>query len=177
MDKRKEANMRVKSSITDALLSLMREKSCSDISVTEIIQTAKVARASFYRNYSSKEDVLSTLIEDILEQFRKEICHEGAEYYNYQNVLNSFRYFKKYRHYVLDLYLFGYGSLLLEKLNQFHETIAGTMPNHSIEKYELYMYIGALLNTAVVWIRNGAKENAEDIAKVFCAACSIPYQA
>lgn len=82
----------------------MKKKRFSDISITEIIQTAKVARASFYRNYDSKEDVLSTLIEE-------EICYESTEYYNYQNVLKSFQYF---------------------------------------EKYKLYMYIGALYNTAVM---------------------------
>ena len=47
MDKRKEANMRVKSSITRALLNLMHQKSFSDISISEIIRTAGVARVSF----------------------------------------------------------------------------------------------------------------------------------
>lgn len=174
MDKRKEANMRVKKSITDALLELMQKKNFSDISITEIIQTAGVARVSFYRNYSSKEDILTTLIEDVLEQFRGEICHEGAAYYTYQNVLKSFQYFKTYSRYVLNLYLFGYGSILLEKLNQSHEIVAGTMPNHSIEKYKLYMYIGALYNTAVIWLNNDTKENTEDIARIFCETCGIP---
>lgn len=176
MDKRKESNMRVKKNITEALLGLMQEKNFSDISITEIIRTAGVARVSFYRNYNSKEDILTTLIEDVLEQFRSEICHEGAAYYTYQNILKSFQYFQTYSHYVLDLYLFGYGSILLEKLNQSHEIVAGTMPNHSIEKYKLYMYIGALYNTAVIWINNGAKESAEDIARMFCKTCGIPYE-
>lgn len=176
MIKRKEINIHVKSRITDALLDLMLKKQFSDISITEIIRTAQVARSSFYRNYRSKEDVLTTLVDDVLQEFREEICLEGAEYYHYQNVLKSFHYFKKYRHYVLNLYLFGYGSMLLEKLNQFHEIIAGTMPNHSIEKYKLYMYIGALFNTAVIWIQNDAKETPEDIAAAFCKACSISCQ-
>ena len=68
MDKRKEANLRVKKGITMALFSLMHQKSFSDITISEIIRTAGVARVSFYRNYDSKEDVLLTLIEDILEE-------------------------------------------------------------------------------------------------------------
>lgn len=176
MDKRKEANLRVKKNITEALLGLMQKKSFSDISITEIIRTAEVARISFYRNYSSKEDILTTLIEDVLEQFRNEICLDGTAYYTYQNILKGFQYFKTYSHYVLDLYLFGYGSILLEKLNQSHEMIAGTMPNHSIEKYKLYMYIGALYNTAIIWISNGTKEDTEDIARMFCKTCGIPCE-
>lgn len=54
MDKRKEANIRVKSSIVDALFMLMKRKPISEITVTEIIKKAGVARVSFYRNYTSK---------------------------------------------------------------------------------------------------------------------------
>ena len=74
---------------------------------------------------------------------------------------------------MLDLYQFGYGSILLEKLNRFHEDIAGTMPNGSIEQYRLYMYMGALFNTAIMWLQNGKKEDVGDIARMFCTACGI----
>ncbi len=174
MDKRREENIRVKKSITEALFKLMHEKSFSDISITEIVRSAKVARASFYRNYDSKENVLLTLIENILEQFRSGIDWNEDNYYTYQNVYNSFAYFKKYGDFLVDLYLFGYGSLLLEKLNQFHEEVAGTMPNSSIERYKLYMYMGALFNTAIIWIQNGAKESIEDITDIFCRTCGVP---
>lgn len=174
MDKRKEANMRVKGNITKALFDLMHEKSFSDISISELIRTAGVARVSFYRNYESKEDVLLKLVEDVLEQFRDTIDCNEADYYTYGNIRRSFEYFKKYGEFVLDLYRFGYGSILLEKLNRFHEEIAGTMPNSSIEKYQLYMYMGALFNTAIMWLQNGAKEDAEDITGIFCKMCGIP---
>ena len=59
MDKRKEANLRVKKNITEALFALMDKKDFSKITVTDIIEEAKVARASFYRNYESKEDLLA----------------------------------------------------------------------------------------------------------------------
>lgn len=81
MDKRKEENICVKNSITEALLKLMREKSFADISITEIIRSAQAARASFYRNYDFKESVLLTLIKDVLEQFRAVIdCNEDNYY-------------------------------------------------------------------------------------------------
>ena len=71
MDKRKIANQKVKNNITNALFELLKEKSISEISITEIIEKAKVARASFYRNYSSKESVITTLIQDILNEYLK----------------------------------------------------------------------------------------------------------
>lgn len=73
-----------------------------------------------------------------------------------------------------QLYHIGADSTrLLEKLNRFHEEVAGTMPNKSIEKYKLYMYMGAMFNTAIMWIQNGKKENVEDITDMFCSMCGI----
>ncbi|MGN1166684.1 MAG: TetR/AcrR family transcriptional regulator [Lachnospiraceae bacterium] len=173
MDKRKTANLRVKNSITNALFDLMHEKSFSEISISEIIRYAKVARVSFYRNYDSKEDVLLTLIRDVLEEFKGAIEWNETDYYTYHNVRKSFEFFKKYGDFALDLYQFGYGSILLEELNRFHEEIAGTMPNSSIERYELYIYIGALFNTAIMWLKSGAKEEVDDITGMFCKMCGI----
>lgn len=170
MDKRKEANIRVKESITNTLFSLMAKKSLADIHITELVDGAGVARASFYRNYCSKEDVLVTLIRDILDEFWDETSMEQGSFYTYENVLLSFRYFKKYRDYVLDLYRAGFLSVLLEELNHFHESVEGSMASSSIEKYQLYLYIGALLNTAVVWLSTDEKTRPEDMARFFLNA-------
>lgn len=172
MDKRKEENMRVKRSITDTLFALMMEKSLADISISELVSKAGVARASFYRNYSSKEDVLVTLIRDILEEFRGEMDLTQDTVYTFENVLLSFQYFKKYRSYILDLQHSGFSSVLLDELNCFHENIAGTMPYDSVEKYELYMYIGALTNVAITWLLEDEKISIENIAEYFFEASS-----
>lgn len=167
MNKRKEANLRVKHSITNALLLLLKEKSISEISITEIIKTAGVARASFYRNYASKESVLTTLISDILEDYRLHIKNEGDYFYTYENIRLSFQYFYDHANYMVDLHTFGYGSLILQKLNHFHEDVAGTMSVRSIERYKLYMYMGSLYNTAMVWIQGGMKESIDEITEMF----------
>ncbi|MDO5546117.1 MAG: TetR/AcrR family transcriptional regulator [Eubacteriales bacterium] len=167
MNKRQEANLRVKAHITAALLKLLNEKSISDITVSEIIAQAGVARASFYRNYSSKESVITTLITDALEDFRAGIQYDGDNYYTYENIRRSFEYFSRFDKPILDLHRFGYGSLIVEKLNQFHEEIAGTMPQRSIERYRLYMYIGSLYNTALVWLQGGKAESVDEISDMF----------
>ena len=172
MDKRKAENLRVKRSITNTLFTLMKEKSLSHIQITELVGRAGVARASFYRNYDSKEDVLITLIRDVLEQFRTEISMERGSFYCYENVLLSFQYFLKYRDYVLDLCRSGFLSALLEELNRFHESVEGTMASSSIQRYQLYVYIGALLNTGLVWLSGDAKTSPEDMARYFWGTAS-----
>lgn len=167
MDKRKEANRRVKNNITMSLLHLLEEKSISDITISEIISNAGVARASFYRNYTSKENVITKLIADVLEEFREKMKCDGDDFYTYQNVRLGFVFFGRYEKIVLDLHRFGYGSILLNMLNQFHEDVAGTMSSASIEKYDLYIYIGALYNTAMMWLVNGRKESIDEIVEMF----------
>ncbi len=173
MDKRKVENQRVKKSITDALLELMHDKSISQITITEIINKANVARASFYRNYESKDDVLMTLVDDILEDFRDKADYDLADCYTYKHSVRCFKYFKRFRRYVIDLYEFGYGVGLLEKLNEFHIANAEIISGDSVEKYRLYIFIGALFDTAIIWLKNGAVESAEDIARVFCQGLGV----
>ena len=170
MDTRKKANIRVKQNITNSLFTLMKQKSLADIHITELVNGAHVARASFYRNYCSKEDVLVTLIRDTLDDFRENILPGQSSFYTYENVLLSFQYFKRYQDYVLDLYRSGFLAVLLEELNHFHESMEGTMASSSIEKYQLYLYIGALLNTAIVWLSTDDKTSPEDIARFFIGA-------
>ena len=173
-DKRKASNRLVKEKITAALFSLLKEKPLHEITVTEITQKAQVARVSFYRNYTSKEDVMVKLVEDVLELFRAEIDPEAGEgFYCYENVLRSFRYFYQWRDYFVDMYRSNFAALLLESLNSFHESVVGTMPAGSIERYQLYLYIGALFDVATVWLQNGAKESQEEMAAMMCRALRL----
>lgn len=167
MNKRREANQRVKRKITNTLFDLMQTKSLAEITVTELVRGAGVARASFYRNYCSKEDVLVTLIRDVLDDFRSKLPPDQESFYTYENVLLSFRYFHTYRTYFLDLYRSGFISVFLEELNRFHESIEGTMLFSSIEKYQLYMYTGALFNTAVEWLLQHETVSPEEMAQFF----------
>lgn len=63
--------LRTKSSLKHALLFLLKEKSFSEISVTNLVKAAKVTRASFYNHYSDKDDLLNTL----LSEKNKELIH------------------------------------------------------------------------------------------------------
>ena len=52
MNKREELNKIVKDSIAQSIFQLMKRKRFSDITITEIVKKAGVARASFYRNFA-----------------------------------------------------------------------------------------------------------------------------
>ena len=69
-------NTMTKECIYTALLLLMEQKPYEDISITEIANKAGVSRMSYYRLYSSKDDILEQrcheLFEECLDRMKKE---------------------------------------------------------------------------------------------------------
>lgn len=55
---------RTRGIIFEALMNLLDEKSYEEITITNITDRAKVARASFYRNYEDKEDIIYKKLQD-----------------------------------------------------------------------------------------------------------------
>ena len=68
----KKENHSAKSEIEQALLRLMTQKSYLDITVTDIVQEAKVARVSFYRNFASISEVLDSIADATAEKLNIE---------------------------------------------------------------------------------------------------------
>lgn len=56
-------------SIYGALLQLMDKKPYAEITVTDICKRAGVSRMAYYRNYASKDEILTRRLEDTLGRF------------------------------------------------------------------------------------------------------------
>ena len=166
MDKRQEANRKVKEAITNALFEMMEDEAISKITITRIIKKANVARISFYRNYQTKEDVLITLVHDVLDDFRDSSDYDLSAFRSWKHIKRIFTYFDRYKKYVINLYKSGYGTMLLNELNQFHEYIAGDMPADSPERYGIYTFIGAVYNAAIIWLMEDAPATTNRISEV-----------
>ena len=80
MEKTKNTHSAVRTSITQALFSLMAEKPYDAITVADIARRAQVARISFYRNFDSKDDVLARNAQRITEEFLATLPPHLREY-------------------------------------------------------------------------------------------------
>ena len=69
MDKRKLANQQVKDRLLAALVEFAGRKDWSKVTVTELVEQAGVARASFYRNFSSVEELVDYGIRQVTERY------------------------------------------------------------------------------------------------------------
>ena len=147
MDKRKEANLRVKKALTDSLFQMMENRPLSEITITEIIRDSGVARVSFYRNYNSKEDILITLVRDVLEDFRETADYDLSDVYSSHHLKRVIEYFIKNRSYVLNLYHSGYGTMLLSEIEKCfpdkrYELFTST---RSLDNIRLYQKLGYMI--------------------------------
>lgn len=166
-DKRRKANDRTKARIIKSLLKLMEEKKFSDITVTDIVAKANVARASYYRNFTSKEEVIASAGSIIFEDFRKKTVEAGVSILEYESVLRMFRYFRAYRQPLLTLHDAGFTSLYSRMFDECVESIAGTMPYDDIRRYCLRFYSGSAFTVFVYWLEEGMRETPEEMADLF----------
>lgn len=164
-------NARVKKQVTDALLTLLKKKSFSEISVTDIINESGVARASYYRNFHSKEEI----IENYMDTFRETIMNEfntddTRQIFDADNAKKGFEKALNYsllnKADLLCIYNSGFGSLLQNTFNRYIIEFAGTMPAKSLERYKLYFISGAVTNILIQWLSEGALEAPREIAQI-----------
>lgn len=73
-----------KFALSNALLSLMREKPYEKISIQDIVRRAYVSRTTFYNHFSDKDAIIRCLLEDIFQPLlRMDATHSNADFRQY----------------------------------------------------------------------------------------------
>ena len=73
MERKNAAHELVIESMTQALLQLMEKKPLDEISATELCDRAGVSRQSYYRNFSSKEEILSEYLTKCTDEWYRSL--------------------------------------------------------------------------------------------------------
>lgn len=149
--------------ITGALLELLLEKGIEEISISELCNRAEIGRASFYRNFDSKEDILRAYI---LRLFKE--CTTGSsqiESKPLSEFLRSlFAHFEKHR----DFYELLNQRNLIYLLKDVIIGLCGPQPDHSKEEAYARAYVAyTMYGWVEVWFNRGMRETAEEIAEMF----------
>ena len=96
MPRTKDKNKLARERIVAALTELMSEKEYASITITEITQRAKVSRMTYYRNYSSKEDILRKFMSDVGERIHAKIVEHDLHRDAYRYYLTLIETLGKY---------------------------------------------------------------------------------
>ncbi len=162
----REKNSYVRRRILAALLQMMREQPFGDISVSALVNAAQVGRASFYRNFTDKEDVLRQENNRLTAQWRERYESETHENPNAFSV-GLLDFYKENADFYLALYRAGFSDMVLQTLLE-DAKITSEMPNALayLKSSIAYMFYGWI----VEWMKRGMTESGSELAKMFAAA-------
>lgn len=159
-----EANAITRECIESALILLMQTKPFSDITVTDITRKAGVSRTAYYRNYASKEDILSgymhslsQTLSNVLKQFDTVTETKQSWRALLEAVVSLVPQFKL----LLDAGFFD--KLVTEFAAKMNDT---TTEGDASRYYSNQYWAGAILTVISSWIRNGMDADIDQLAEI-----------
>ena len=142
-------------SLGTAVLELMKDKSLEKISVDELTEYAGIGRASYFRNFKSKEDILSAYIE--MKWHKYETSHDlkshklGSEY----RVLNYLKFCYSMKDINEVIISSGHEAAIFRA----YEDIITS--NGTDTSYELSFLTYGLYGVFLQWAKTGYRESPE----------------
>lgn len=149
--------------ITKAFLELFKNMSIDEISISELTNKAGVGRASFYRNFNRKEDILILYINNLFSEWLNEYAKSNNVPLSEQ-VRTMIAHFEKHHSFYVLLNTRGMTYILKDIIidfcspNQEHSMIQAYAS--SFAAYTLYGWIDT-------WFRRGMKESSEELYTMF----------
>lgn len=158
-------NHYVVTQLTAALLALMQEKPFPDISITELIGRAEVGRASFYRNFASKEDVLVQHMEAITVEFQQNQRFSYAPERFQEYTVMLFDHLERNRDFALLLYQNGLLHLAEGVFEKFFLLGAADRAG----QYRQMYLAGGFFHIFKFWLMTGCRESPRELEDMFLA--------
>lgn len=154
----------MKSYIAESLLLLMSKKSYHKITICEIIEKAGVNRSTYYRNFKSKEDILSFWFSNIMEEYHD---HVKTSIDLYEFLCGMYNTLLNYKKQLLLIYKQGMFFIFLDTLNDFFsKRIINLSRSEFFEKFKIYFSVGAIYNSLMLWVSNDMNPSSEEFAKM-----------
>lgn len=174
MNKRDQSNQAknsyVRTQILNALLEMMEEQEFGSIVITALTQRAGVGRASFYRNYTSKEDVLRQEAAQLTKLWGAEFEQNPHTAPN-EILITLLDFYKQHSSFFLALHRAGMDEIIRDTILN-ATVITPEMPNavayvKSAVGYMIYGWV-------IEWIHRGMQESGTELAQMMEAAQTLP---
>ena len=160
-----EANQLTRESLEISLMQLLEKKELKKITISELVERAGVSRAAFYRNYSSKEQILEEILKNTVQGITDKLEEFNFKTEMYQIWLFLFKEAKKEARVISLAIDYNFEKLLTQAVFDFLEK-----RNRNAKKMT-NSYMNSFWSSAVVsvlskWIKDGMKVPAEKIASL-----------
>jgi len=161
-----ESNRITKECIESAVVLLMKEKAFAEITITDIVKRAGVSRTAYYRNYSSKEDILHSLVKEVVNNIVTSMSMYDPAKDLYKFWLEMFKGIKPFSETFQILLKANMGETLLFEISQ--KLQKDIVETDVINRYGQFFWSGAVYSVLIEWIRNGTRETEEEMAMICC---------
>ena len=158
-----------KDSISSALLCLMHNVHYDKITISEICKEADVVRSSFYRNFTSKEDVLMYIFRRKL----KETLNYCGDTLGYEFLVRFLNYWKSQADFLQVLEMNQLFPLLMKLLAECiadgnYRTISVIKSKIREEWYEHYYNMVSYTTVSLLetWTKHKFKESVEELIHI-----------
>lgn len=158
-----DRNNFVKREITSTLIKMMSEVPFDKITISDLVAKAQVGRASFYRNFIDKQDVLHQESNRLMIEWGGKFRFDGTDKSS-STLISFLDFLKKHQRFYITLFSTGHDDIIQKAiLQQF--SISEDSPN--IIAYLAssigYMTYGWIYE----WIKRGMQESGTELARMF----------
>lgn len=159
-----ESNRLTREALEISLMQLLEKKELAKITISELVHRAGVSRAAFYRNYTSKEQMLEEIFGKTVQKIMDKLGQFNLRTELYQVWIILFKEAKKEARlislavdYNLEKYLTQAVFNFLEKRQQ---------SKREASSYVHSFWSSALVSVLSKWIKDGMQVPAEKIASL-----------
>ena len=156
-----------KEMLIKGLLKIMETEDYTMITVTQICQEAKLSRRTFYRLYTTKDDVLQEYMGSLSQEFLNVITELEPKHYS-EVVMSYFEFWKRHEAFLLMLSK----NRMLDIIYRTAEGMARSilqrikpqvqMENETLS-FSLAYSIGGMNGILIKWVQDGMKTTPEQI--------------
>ena len=151
--------------MADALLMLMAKKDYANITISEITQKAGVNRSTFYRNFTSKDNIIKYYFNQIIYKLHSKGSSTPPLIEDY--FLEIFTHYYKYKKELLLMYKAKITYIILEALN---ETFSAIRSDTTLENlYATYYHTGGVYNDFLLWFDGEMAQTPAEMAAITCS--------
>ncbi len=147
MNPHTEEHQEVIAAVEEALALLIDKKEFSEITISELVKKAGIARSTFYRNYESKEDIIRSSIRKTLSEFDDQFTPKTIdERYETDYILEVWDYIIRYNQQICRINKAGLSNIYLDEFNRHLLHIYNDKPLSLQDKIRLFGLSGAQYN-------------------------------
>ena len=159
-----ESNKVTREAIDFAMLDLLEKQDFDRITIMSIVKRAGVSRQSFYRNYTSKEDIIIEIEEKLLQVFSESLNDK-----KYENNLSLwfkdfFIFIRQNKKYISILIKANLADVLFSKAPFIVEDWMGKQ-NNALHYY-IVGNLSAIKSVAIAWFERGMKESPDEMSDI-----------